>query len=787
MEAFLFTVIFNELFTSHRRLAIILTSFQLSHNSIRKQTQKKFLEMGKMGIGKKITLLLLFMLAIAVANIFVIYQYQNTQQHDAHIMNIAGRQGMLSQKMAKHAFSIAAKVDRENECKKLQQAIELYDKSFVALRDGGNSIPRSMLKTSEKIWSKLKNNLEVVLKESQDNKKFLDAVNYIRLNDNTLLEINEKVTEMLGELSRYKTYKSRIILILLLSFDTFIFFTGYLVTKKIVRPIRELSEVARNVGSGDLSKKIQISSCDEVGEFGSSFNKTVEDLYSTHGKLKQSEEKYHRLIESLQDDFFFYTHDTDGIFTYVSPSIESVLGYFPEEFLTHYSQYMTDNPCNEKATKYTKLSIKGIKQPSYQVELYHKNGTIKTLKVLEVPVFDEKGKVVAIEGIAENITQNKKVENALRTSEERYRVLLENLPLRIFYKDKDLCYVSCNEVYAHDLGIQPEEIAGKTDYDFFPRSFANESRTKDMQVIETGQIVEYEDKCDLYKNEMTIQIIKKPIKDSEGEIVGILGIFWDVTEKIRLQKETMHTSQLVSIGELAATVAHEINNPINGIVNCAQIIANSNKGDKRQYDIAQRIIKEGLRITRIVSTLLAYAKAPETEEKKSFLFKELLSDTLILTAAQLKKEGIRVILNMPQNMARIFVNPHQMQQVFLNIISNARYSLNCKFKGKHDNKKLEISVKEKTVDNCVYQMITFCDYGVGIPLNIIDKVKNAFFTTKPRDLGTGLGLSICNDIIKKHGGKLLINSIEGQFTRITVALPAVKNQPSPPVSASKTG
>jgi len=125
--------------------------------------------------------------------------------------------------------------------------------------------------------------------------------------------------------------------------------------------------------------------------------RSEKSLLESEEKLKVSEEKYRSLIESLQDNFILYSHNTEGVFTYISPSIMNVLGYSQEEFLAHYSKYMTDNPDNEKVIKYTNLTLKGIKQPPYEVEIHHNNGSVRTLKVQEVPVFDEEGKGVAVE------------------------------------------------------------------------------------------------------------------------------------------------------------------------------------------------------------------------------------------------------------------------------------------------------------------------------------------------------------------------------------------------------
>ena len=129
--------------------------------------------------------------------------------------------------------------------------------------------------------------------------------------------------------------------------------------------------------------------------------------------LQESKEKYRHLVESIQDYYFFYTHDTKGIFTYLSPSIEIILGYKPEEFLVHYSEYLTDNPVNKEVERHSKLSIKGEEQPPYELEIFHKDGSRYWLEVKESPVFDNNGNVISIEGVSRNITERKQSEETL--------------------------------------------------------------------------------------------------------------------------------------------------------------------------------------------------------------------------------------------------------------------------------------------------------------------------------------------------------------------------------------
>ena len=141
--------------------------------------------------------------------------------------------------------------------------------------------------------------------------------------------------------------------------------------------------------------------------------------------LNQTEAKYRRLVESLRGEYFFYRHNTEGVFEYLSPSITDILGYTVEEFCKHYTVYLTDDPVNKEVQRHTELSIKGIQQPPYRVQVYHRNGTRRDLEVVEVPVFDENGKVVAVEGLAHDITRQVRAERQLRRYQEQLEQLVD--------------------------------------------------------------------------------------------------------------------------------------------------------------------------------------------------------------------------------------------------------------------------------------------------------------------------------------------------------------------------
>jgi len=256
----------------------------------------------------------------------------------------------------------------------------------------------------------------------------------------------------------------------------------------------------------------------------------------------------------------------------------------------------------------------------------------------------------------------------------------------------------------------------------------------------------------------------------EGTPRRVVLVCRNLAEKKRMREEVLRNAQLAALGELAAGVAHEINNPINGIINYAQIIEDSRGTDQEDVELPQRIITEGMRIANIVSKLLSFARAGN-EEKEAVNIPEIIDDVLDLTQAMVKKDHIKIVRHFSARVPLCHAVTHQVQQIFLNIIGNARYALNQKFTGTHEQKELIISCECVKIDDQQMVRTTFMDRGIGIPEKIMDKLCNPFFSTKPPDHGTGLGLSISYGIIEEHRGDLNIASVQGEWTRVIIDLP----------------
>jgi C4-dicarboxylate-specific signal transduction histidine kinase len=241
----------------------------------------------------------------------------------------------------------------------------------------------------------------------------------------------------------------------------------------------------------------------------------------------------------------------------------------------------------------------------------------------------------------------------------------------------------------------------------------------------------------------------------------------DITEKKTLQAAAIRIGHLVSLGELSAGVAHEINNSIHGVINYAQMLKGRCCEKGEDNDIPGRIIKEGERVATIVKNLFYFARSRK-EEHSPVHIKDILSDALGLVETRIIKNGIKISIDFPSELPMIKARRHEIQQVFLNILNNAQYALNRKFQVTHENKIIEIKGEVIEFEGQKHVRTTFYDRGTGISEDILDKIGDPFFSTKPQDEGAGLGLSISHDILKNHGGRLLFESVEGEYTKVMV-------------------
>jgi PAS domain S-box-containing protein len=515
--------------------------------------------------------------------------------------------------------------------------------------------------------------------------------------------------------------------------------------------------------------------------------------------LRQSEEKFRTLFEFATDAIFIL--DLKGNFIDVNRTAYERLGYAKAEMLNMHISQLDPPEFAAKVPMRMEL-IKNHGVAVFETAHLRKDGTAMPVEV-NTRILDYDGRQVFF-SIVRDITERKRAEEALKKSEERYRTFIDAAADISTLKDDNFRFLIINKACEKYFDRKEEDIIGKTDFDLLPEGVAGNCRKTDIEALKSDNVITTEevigerifetrkyrvrignDKFGIgaYIRDITEQkVAEEELKRHREQLMDLVKertselqranerLVEEISERKQAEAEALRASQLAALGELSAGVAHEINNPINGIINYSQMLLNTCDPESKEYDLARRIIKESDRIANIVGNLLSFARKRD-DEKAPVNVRKVIDDSVALTGAQLKRDGINLKVSMSPELPEINANFQQIQQVFLNIISNARYALNQRYQGTHENKVLEICAKEAFIDDHSYIQVTFKDRGTGIPAEILDKVINPFFTTKRSNMGTGLGLSISHGIISDHGGNLAINSVEGNFTEVIIRLP----------------
>ncbi len=247
----------------------------------------------------------------------------------------------------------------------------------------------------------------------------------------------------------------------------------------------------------------------------------------TEKALCESEERYRKLFQQSVEAIYMFDPETKRIVE-ANNAFLNLLGYTAEELctLTLYD-FVVHKRENIDVYIYQILTSGAI--IIGELLWRRKDKTMVDVWVTASKIKQKEKALCFV--VAHDITKQKRAEEELRQSENKYRVLIENLPQKIFLKDKNSVYISCNENYAQDLGINSHEITGKTDHDFFPKELADKYRADDKRITESGKTEEIEEKYIKDGLESFVQTVKIPIKDKKGNIVGVQGIFWDITDR----------------------------------------------------------------------------------------------------------------------------------------------------------------------------------------------------------------------------------------------------------------
>jgi len=374
-----------------------------------------------------------------------------------------------------------------------------------------------------------------------------------------------------------------------------------------------------------------------------------------------------------------------------------------------------------------------------------------------------------------DVTARRRVEEKLRRSEEKYRTILESIEDGYFEVDIKGNFTFFNDSMCQILGYTRDKLMGMNNRQYMGKKHTRQVYQTFNKVYTTGKPAQGFD-WELIRKDGTKRIVETSvsiIRGAEGKPTGFRGIARDITERRKaemerkaLEQRAQLASRLSIVGEMASGIVHEINNPLTSVVGFAEILAQQDlPEDARKY--ARIISDEGKRVTSIAGRLLNFARHQKPETVYTDI-NELIEATLQLQTYEMTTGNIKVTSKLDSHLPQTMADPGQLQQVFLNIMLNARTAMRAAHGGG------KFSVKTEAIDNTI--RISIKDDGPGIPKENLKRIFNPLFTTRKAGEGTGLGLSICHGIISSHRGNIYAESTLGKGATFIIELPVVARQ-----------
>jgi PAS domain S-box-containing protein len=370
--------------------------------------------------------------------------------------------------------------------------------------------------------------------------------------------------------------------------------------------------------------------------------------------------------------------------------------------------------------------------------------------------------------LEKEIAERKEAEGALRESESKYRTLVEHIPQKIFIKDRNSVYVSSNENYARDLGLTPEEIAGKTDYDFFPKELADKYRADDRRIMDSGKEESIEEEYIQDGQKIWVHTIKTPVREKMGDIVGILGIFFDITERKRMEVEReRYLKELeqrnAEMERFAYTISHELRTPLVTVESYTDLLQRDLERLEREKVVSDlRFIQNAVTsMARLLEDTLELSRTGRVMNlPEDVPFSALVRDALVQLTEQLKWIGIDVAV--AEDLPTVHVDRMRLVEVLVNLVENS-----IKFMGDQTRPRIEIGSRKEGEETVFYVK----DNGIGLDKSQHEKVFELFYKVEKKSKGSGAGLAIVKRIIEVHGGRIWIESELGKGCTVCFTLP----------------
>ena len=553
----------------------------------------------------------------------------------------------------------------------------------------------------------------------------------------------------------------------------------------IIRDItrRKRAEEALQKAHDELEMRVEERTA-ELAKANEELQTEIAERKRAEETLRESEQRYRLLAENVTD--VIVSTDMNLKPTYMSPSVTRLLGYTVEESMARtVEEGLT--PASRKvamADMDTEMALERKKHgdPSklrlQEFEFYRKDGSTVWVEVTVSFLRDPDGNPIGLVNVLRDITERRQVEEELRRSEEHFRALIENSSdgITILNADGTLRYESpsIGRMLGYGSGgrigqtsfelIHPDDLPNVTDA--FAQLVQNPGGTSQLEV----RILHSDGSW------RTLEVVGRNLLD-DPVVAGIVVNQRDITERMKAEEEKQQmeqqlqlTGRLAAVGELAAGVAHELNNPLAAVQGFAQFLASREDLDETIKNDVQTIYKEAQRASKITANLLAFARRHKPE-KRLISINEVLEKSLELHTYRMRVNDIEVLTELAPDLPKTMADFYQLQQVFMNLITNAEHAMTVA----HGRGKLTVKTQKagKTIQ------AIFTDDGPGIPEANMGRIFDPFFTTKEVGKGMGLGLSICYGVVQEHGGHIYAKRMPDKGTTFVVELPVVTEDTVP--------
>ncbi len=509
------------------------------------------------------------------------------------------------------------------------------------------------------------------------------------------------------------------------------------------------------------------------------------DRYTTHleqevaaqtQQLSDSEKRYRVLFDRSADSIFMV--DPAGVIVAANEREQELLGYKQETLLSQSLLTLVPDSHKETVSQLLDTVVSDEEKiPATELEVFDAQEKLRSVEMDVIRVGE--GSTLSIMVQLRDITERKLLEEQLQRYseelEEKVQVrtleiqktqkylesLLENANDVIYTLDRDQRFTYVNNK-VENWGYRKEDLLGRPFLTLLAKRHRSR-RLKDILELEVKQ--EYEVEVISQSGELrSVLVSVSPLENERHSVIGVLGIARDVTDRKLMEEQFRNTERLASVGKLAAGVAHEINNPLGGILNCLYNIRKGTLPSERQEEYFA-YMEDGLRrAQKIVRQLLDFSQQHEPEFSMNDM-NGLVDRVLVLTNYAIAEKRLQLHQVYDHDLPPLFVDPLMIEQVLTNLILNAVQAT-----GEGGSIILQTRLAHERCE------IDVGDTGSGIDPEVRPHIFDPFFTTKGTGEGTGLGLSVSLGIVERHGGQLTVESEVGKGTVFTVSLPLSANR-----------